>query len=84
MSAERKPAAEVYEPLVEAGREQLKRSVPDLLVSAFVAGLEICFGPLAMVVVAGRLHQLFHLPIGQTLLLGSFLYPLGLLFVVMG
>ncbi len=85
MSAvEEKSAQEVFEPLVEAGEAELQRSLPDLALSGLVAGLDIGFGPLAMAVVAGRLHETFHLALAQAIFLGSFLYPLGFVFVVMG
>lgn len=69
---------------MEQGESELQRSLPDLALSGFIAGLDIGFGPLAMGVVAGRLHAAFHLSLAQALFFGSFLYPLGFVFVVMG
>jgi len=37
-----------------------------------------------MAVVAGRLHALFHVGIGQAIFFGSLLYPLGFVFVIAG
>lgn len=85
MSAvEERSAQEVFEPLVEAGETELQRSPLDLGLSGLVAGLDIGFGPLAMAVVAGRLHEAFHMAQAQALFLSSFLYPLGFIFVVVG
>jgi formate/nitrite transporter FocA (FNT family) len=75
---------EVFQPLVEEGQGQLQRPVPDLLLSGLIAGLDIGFGPLAMAVVAGRLHLVFHLSVESALFYGSFLYPLGFVLVIMG
>lgn len=83
-SATRKSAPEVFEPLVEKGGGELQRSVPDLIFSGLIAGLDIGFGPLAMAVVAGRLHTLFHLSVAQAIFFGGFLYPLGFVFVIAG
>lgn len=75
---------EIFEPLVEEGEVELQRSLLDLALSGLIAGLDIGFGPLAMAVVAGRLHDAFHLSVMQAIFFGSFLYPLGFIFVVMG
>jgi formate/nitrite transporter FocA (FNT family) len=83
-SGKRQSVSEVYTPLVEKGQEELDRSTLDLSVSGFIAGLDIGFGPLAMGIVAGRLHQSFGLTIEEALFLGSFLYPLGFVLVIMG
>ncbi len=80
----RQSVGEVYTPLVEKGQEEMGRSSLDLALSGFIAGLDIGFGPLAMGVVAGRLHLDFGLSIKQALFLGSFLYPLGFVLVIMG
>lgn len=77
-------AQEVFEPLVAAGEAELQRSLPDLLLSGLIAGLDIGFGPLAMAVVAGRLHAALHLTLAQAIFFGGFLYPLGFVFVVLG
>jgi len=77
-------AQEIFDPLVEEGEKELQRSLPDLMVSGLIAGLDIGFGPLAMAVVAGRLHESFHLPVVQAIFLGGFLYPLGFIVVVLG
>lgn len=77
-------AQEIFDPLVEEGEKELQRSLPDLMVSGLIAGLDIGFGPLAMAVVAGRLHESFHLPVAQAIFLGGFLYPLGFIVVVLG
>lgn len=84
MATDERSAQQVFEPLVEAGEAELQRSWPDLAVSGFIAGLDIGFGPLAMAVVAGRMHESFGLNVHQAIFLGSFLYPLGFIFVVMG
>lgn len=83
-SATDKSAPEVFEPLVQEGEDELQRSFPDLVLSGLIAGLDIGFGPLAMAVVAGRLHALLHLSVAQALFFGSFLYPLGFIFVIAG
>ena len=54
------------------------------MLSGLIAGLDIGFGPLAMAVVAGRVHALFHVGIGQAIFFGSLLYPLGFVFVIAG
>src|SRR5579859_7863651 len=77
-------AQQVFEPLVAKGEAELQRSLPDLIISGLIAGLDIGFGPLAMAVVAGRLHETFHVSTEQAIFFGSFLYPLGFIFVVMG
>lgn len=79
-----KSSPQVFAPMVEEGEQELERSVSDLALSGLIAGLDIGFGPLAMAVVAGRLHELLHLSIAQALFFGGFLYPLGFVFVVMG
>jgi formate/nitrite transporter FocA (FNT family) len=84
MAAQEPTAPEIFEPLVKAGEVELQRGPKDLALSGFIAGLDIGFGPLAMAVVAGRLHEAFHLAMAQTLFFGSFLYPLGFVVVVMG
>jgi formate/nitrite transporter FocA (FNT family) len=83
-SGKHQSAAEVYRPLVEEGQGQLERPWLDLSLSGLIAGLDIGFGPLAMAVVAGRLHTDFHLSIASALFFGAFLYPLGFVFVIMG
>lgn len=83
-TAKQQSAAEIYEPLVERGEQELARSTPDLILSGLIAGLDIGFGPLAMALTAGRLHEFFHVSVHQALFFGSFLYPLGFLFVVVG
>ena len=83
-TAPEKSAQEIFEPLVEEGEGELHRSLSDLALSGFIAGLDIGFGPVAMAVVAGRLHDAFHMSSVQALFFGSFLYPLGFIFVVMG
>jgi formate/nitrite transporter FocA (FNT family) len=75
---------EVFDPLAEQGEEILQRSTFDLSLSGLIAGLDIGFGPLAMAVMAGRLHQLFHISVDQAIFFGGFLYPLGFVFVIMG
>jgi formate/nitrite transporter FocA (FNT family) len=62
----------------------LERSVGDLILSGLIAGLDIGFGPLAMAVVAGRLHTLLHLTVMQALFFGGFLYPLGFVLLSRG
>jgi len=83
-SATKKSAPQVFEPLVEEGGIELQRSTPDLIFSGLIAGLDIGFGPLAMAVVAGRLHTLLHLTVTQAIFFGGFLYPLGFIFVIAG
>ena len=83
-TAQEMSAQEIFEPLVEEGEGQLQRSALDLAISGSIAGLDIGFGPLAMAVVAGRLHQAFGLDITRAIFFGSFLYPLGFIFVIMG
>jgi len=83
-SATKKSPTEIFEPIVEEGAQELQRSVPDLILSGLIAGLDIGFGPLAMAVVAGRLHLLLHLTVSQALFFGGFLYPLGFVFVIAG
>jgi formate/nitrite transporter FocA (FNT family) len=83
-SGKRQSVPEVYDPLAQKGEGQVTRSSFDLALSGLIAGLDIGFGPLAMAVVAGRLHELFHLSVEQAILFGSFLYPLGFVIVIMG
>ncbi len=83
-SATEKTAPDIFEPMVEEGGVELERSVGDLILSGLIAGLDIGFGPLAMAVVAGRLHTLLHLTVMQALFFGGFLYPLGFVFVIAG
>ncbi|MBV9280285.1 MAG: formate/nitrite transporter family protein, partial [Chloroflexi bacterium] len=83
-SGKHQDPSEVFEPLVREGAGQLQRSSWDLALSGLIAGLDIGFGPLAMAIVAGRLHALFHLSVMQALFFGGFLYPLGFVFVIMG
>jgi formate-nitrite transporter family protein len=83
-AGKRQSASEVYEPLVAKGEGELQRSTLDLAFSGLIAGLDIGFGGLAMALVAGRLHALFGFSIEQALFFGSFLYPLGFVFVIMG
>lgn len=77
-------AQDTFEPLVEEGEQELQRALPDLIVSGLIAGLDIGFGPLAMGVVAGRLHAALGMSVAQALWWGSFLYPLGFIVVVLG
>lgn len=84
LSGKSEDIAEVYAPLAEAGVREVHRSSLDLSISGLIAGLDIGFGPLAMAVAAGRLHTAFHLPIDAAIFLGSFLYPLGFVFVILG
>ena len=49
-----------------------------------MAGLDIGFGPLALAVVAGRLHAAFHMSLATAIFLGGFLYPLGFIVVILG
>src|SRR5918912_171732 len=84
MAAQEPTAPEIFEPLVKAGEVELQRGPKDLVLSGFIAGLYIGFGPLAMAVVAGRLHAAFYPPLAPALFWGSFLYPLGFVVVVMG
>ena len=65
MAAQEPTAPEIFEPLVKAGEVELQRGPKDLALSGFIAGLDIGFGPLAMAVVAGRLHEAFHLAMAQ-------------------
>lgn len=83
-SAAKKQPSDIFEPLVEEGGHELERSLPDLILSGFIAGLDIGFGALAVAVVAGKLHTLMHLSVQQALFYGSFLYPLGFIFVIAG
>jgi formate/nitrite transporter FocA (FNT family) len=75
---------DVFDPLAEEGQDILERSALDLTLSGLIAGLDIGFGPLAMAVMAGRLHQVFHVSVDQAIFYGAFLYPLGFVFVIMG
>jgi len=75
---------QVFEPMVERGEVELQRPILDLTVSGLIGGLDIGFGPLAMAVVAGRLHEAFHMSIATAIFLGSFLYPLGFVVVILG
>jgi formate/nitrite transporter FocA (FNT family) len=84
ISGKHESATDVYQPLVEKGASQVERPLIDLGLSGLIAGLDIGFGPLAMAVVAGRLHLAFHLSIGQALFYGGLLYPLGFVLVIMG
>lgn len=83
-SGKQESASDVYRPIAEQGQGTLRRSSLDLALAGLIAGLDIGFGPLAMAVVAGRLHIAFHTPLQQALIIGSFLYPLGFVFVIMG
>src|SRR5205085_3843793 len=65
MAAQEPTAPEIFEPLVKAGEVELQRGPKDLALSGFIAGPDIGFGPLAMAVVAGRLHEAFHLAMAQ-------------------
>lgn len=78
------PAQRIFEPLVKQGEVELQRPLLTLILSGFIAGLDIGFGPLAMAVVAGRLHESFGMPTDRAVFFGSFLYPLGFIFVVCG
>ncbi len=75
---------EAFEPLVAEGEVELQRPINDLLVSGLIGGLDIGFGPLAMAVVAGRLHDAVHMSLATAIFLGSFLYPLGFVVVILG
>jgi formate/nitrite transporter FocA (FNT family) len=83
-SGKHQSVQEVFDPLAEEGQDILRRSVFDLSISGLIAGLDIGFGPLAMAVMAGRLHQVFHVSVEQGIFYGAFLYPLGFIFVIMG
>ena len=78
------PAQHIFEPLVKQGEVELQRPLLTLILSGLIAGLDIGFGPLAMAVVAGRLHESFGLAVNRAIFFGSFLYPIGFLFVVLG
>src|SRR5205085_10785220 len=84
MAAQEPTAPEIFEPLVKAGEVELQRGPKDLALSGLIAGLDIGFGPLAMAVVAGRLHDAMHMTITQGLFFGGFLYPLGFVLVIAG
>lgn len=84
MSAHDKSVPDVFEPIVAQGATELERTALDLAFSGLIAGLDIGFGPLAMAVVAGRLHVLLHLSLVQAVFFGGFLYPLGFVFVIAG
>ncbi len=75
---------QIFEPMVERGEVELQRPIVDLAVSGLIGGLDIGFGPLAMAVVAGRLHESFHMSLATAIFLGSFLYPLGFIVVILG
>jgi len=75
---------QVFEPMVERGQVELQRPIVDLVVSGLIGGLDIGFGPLAMAVVAGRLHTTFHMSLSAAIFLGSFLYPIGFIVVILG
>ncbi len=75
---------DVFEPLVKEGEAELQRSALDISISGLVAGLDIGFGPLAVAVVAGRLHAAFHMSLATAIFLGGFLYPLGFIVVILG
>lgn len=83
-SGKHQSPSEIFQPIVEEGEGQLRRSALDLSISGLIAGLDIGFGALAMGVFAGRLHLLFHMEVGQAIFFGSLLYPLGFVFVIMG
>lgn len=84
LSGKDEKVSQVYAPMAEAGVEEVERSSLDLAISGLIAGLDIGFGPLAMAVAAGRLHDSFHLSLKASILLGSLLYPLGFVFVILG
>ncbi len=75
---------QIFEPMVERGNAELQRPIVDLTVSGLIGGLDIGFGPLAMAVIAGRLHESFHMSLATAIFLGSFLYPLGFVVVILG
>lgn len=84
VQAKERDAADIYEPIVHEGEEKLGRSTRDLALSGLIAGLDISFGALAMAVVAGRLHESFPLSVKAALFFGTFFYPLGFIFVILG
>jgi formate/nitrite transporter FocA (FNT family) len=70
-----KKAGEIYQEVVEDGREELERASIGLAFSAFSAGLNISFGTIALAVV-GSLT-------GGIGLLAMAVYPIGFIFVIL-
>jgi len=71
-----KNAGEIYQDIVEGGREELERASAGLAFSAFSAGLNISFGAVALAVVGSMT--------GGVGLLAMAVYPVGFLIVILG
>ena len=72
----------ILEQEVSSAEEELRRPAAGLLLSGLTAGLDIGFGPLAMVVLSSRLDTVLSEPVLHVLMAN--VYSVGFIFVVLG
>jgi formate/nitrite transporter FocA (FNT family) len=69
----------------EIGQERLDRSNVDILITAFIGGVEVSLGGLAaMIVLGAAMHAAPHLGLYGGLALAGVTFPIGFLFVIVG
>ena len=67
------------------GRERLDRTALDILITSAIGGLEVSLGALAAMTVTGAALQAFpELPFPAALALGSVVFPVGFVLVILG
>lgn len=78
-----KETEEIYEGAVYIGEKRLSKPVVETAISAFIAGIYVTFGGLAALTTTAIITDLVgHHDFGW--LIGSMLYPIGFIFVVIG
>jgi formate/nitrite transporter FocA (FNT family) len=77
-----RPSQEILALEVDAALRELRRPAAGLLPSAFSAGLDVGFSAMLIATLHTQLHGLVPQPLLR--ILGSFLYPVGFLFVLLG
>lgn len=69
----------------EIGQERLDRSKVDILITAFIGGVEVSLGGLAaMIVLGAAVHAAPSLGLYGGLALAGLVFPIGFLFVIVG
>ena len=74
--------ADIWDQGVDEGERRLTRSIPGLLATGLVGGVDIMLGIVALTVTSGALALVMPEPTAH--LLGSFTFGIGLVFLVIG
>src|SRR3954452_2315114 len=73
---------EVWDETVDEGQRRVDRSIPALLATGFVGGVDVMLGILAMVVLGGALAEVMPQDVAHAL--ASFAFGIGFVFILIG